>query len=293
MSTQLVTIGGSRIAAANGIGPKSAITLAAEMLHLPGFEPVETEAMRLGKVFERHVADYAVEQGYDFLPAPDVTLHLPSAKWAVGRLDGYTTVDEYAWVGEVKVTNGYGWPKDGVPDHYEAQGQWYCMLTGLPGTRFFCLIGGTRFAVYDYPRNDKIIGQLFKGGDAFRRLVKRAKLPEPDGSDDAHATIRKLHPDSNAGEAVRATGELAKDLERARALHYSRDETKRQYDEVCQRIQLAMGTAEILVDKYDQVAATFKHNVSNRFNRAAFDNDHPGMYAEYTEPKGERRFLLK
>jgi len=293
--TPLLTLGGSEIAAACGVDPfVSPLTLGARKLGLIP-EQEETEAMRLGKRLEPVVAELAAERGYEVMPAPAETLRDRHHNWATGRPDGFTVAHGERAVAELKtvgqLAHREGWNGE-PPLHYQAQGQWYMMLTGLRWCVFGVLVGGQRFVTYEIERDNSALGSMLVSGEDFLKLLRRGKLPAPTGTDSDHATIRLLHPEAAQGKVIRAdreTWELVKEL---RARRQQRETVKHQDAELQQLIEAYMGDAEHLISPHDEEVAHFSNVQSRRVDTPAFKAAHPNIAEEFTKVTTTRRFTL-
>lgn len=281
------TLGGSEIAAACGIDPYcSALELSARKLgRIP--PPPETEAMRMGKLLQTFIAELTP----DLMPAPDETLTDPERAWCVGRPDGYLPEHGVRVVAEIKATHGYGWPRDGVPLHYQAQGQWYCHLTGLPAVTFIVL-RGLHLQRWTYERDERAIDYLLTAGEAFVRLLRRGRLAEADRSDSARATVLQLFPASVPAKVYRLSRDEWALVRELRARREQLAAIEAQVQELESRLKLAMGDAETAISPHDTAALHWRTVQARRMDTAALRAERPEIAAQYEKVTTTRRFTL-
>ena len=292
MSASAVTVGGSEIGAVCGLDPWcDPTTLAARKLGLIPAQP-ETEAMLLGTRLEPLVAELASERGYPLLPAEKLTD--PERPWCVGTPDGTTLIGNVAAVAELKTVGVYAhrdWD-DLPPLRYQAQCQWYMHLTGLSAAVVVALVGGQRVGVYHLERDDTAIVALLDAGEQFVDVVRRGKLPEPDGSDSARSTLGRLHPAQTTGAVVRAG---RAEMEAYRALldvRQAEERIKAQKQALENTLKAYIGDAETLVAADDAPLVHWRAVASGRLDGSALRRDHPDIHAEYSQSTTTRRFTV-
>jgi len=290
-----VTLGGSDIGAVCGLNPyRSARRVSAELLGLIEPRP-ETEAARLGKWLEPHIAALASEQGYAALPAPADGLADAHRTWVVGHPDAFTVVAGERAVLELKNVGAnvarHEW-QDETPLYVQMQLQWYLHLTGLRRYLVAALIGGSRFCTYAGERHEEAIGYMLDYGKAFVALVRRGQLAEPDGSEDAAAVTRELWPEAQPGKVLRATGPLWQKVQEARERKWRRDVCERQWKAAQAELEAAMEDAEVLISPHDDEVARFRTVVSHPMDTKALRAALPHIADEYTTEKVYRRFDL-
>jgi len=288
-------IGGSEAASACGVDPfRSRIMLWAEKTGR--VERPETEAMKWGKLLEPVVFAELERQGFDVMPAPDVEWSLATHQWMSGHPDGFVGIDGEGGVLEIKtgsVFAGHDWTSDaGAPLPYLVQVHHYMLLTGKQVGMLACLIGGQRLEVRIVERDAEVVGAMLDLQEDFLQYVRTDRPPPPDGSKSAADAIRALHPISN-GKTIRldkATWEACKEL-KARKEQIA--VVKRQADELQQRIELAMGDAEVAISPFDTTAAKWATREVTRIDTTALKAARPEIASEFAVTKPERRFTLE
>ena len=288
-------IGGSEAASACGVDPfRSRIMLWAEKTGR--IERPATEAMRWGKLLEPVVFAELERQGFDVMPAPDVEWTSDELSWMVGHVDGFVDVNGERGVLEIKTANvfaAHDWASDaGAPLPYLVQVHHYMELTGCRVALLACLVGGQRLELRTVEYDDKTAALVAAHEANFLLYLRRDSPPPPDGSTSAKDAIHALHPTSN-GKTIRldkATWEACKEL---RARKEQAATIKRQADELQQRIELAMGDAEVAVSPFDTTAAKWTGREVTRIDTKALKAAHPEIAAKFAVTKTERRFTLE
>ena len=171
----------------------------------------ETPRQTIGHELEPVIARLFHRETGLYVAGEQASVRHRRARWARGFVDGF--VFEYEWdrdsdldgcLGgfEAKTDGRFGWP-DGVPVNYQAQAQWYMLITGQPRWWFGVLFAGFRFEVFvlDADRADQ--GLLARrAGQLWHRHVLTGEPPPVDGSDATADTLRQLYPEHVAGETV-------------------------------------------------------------------------------------------
>jgi putative phage-type endonuclease len=288
-------IGGSEAASACGVDPfRSRIMLWAEKTGR--VERPETEAMKWGRLLEPVVFQELERQGFDVMPAPDVEWSHDDRRWMVGHVDGFVDVDGVRGVLEIKTTSAYNnhdWhTASGAPLPYIVQCHHYMVLTGCDVALLACLVGGQRLELRTVPFDSETMDYVAVLEDRFLKYVRTDRPPPPDGSKSAAEAIRALHPAAN-GKTIRldkATWEACKELKARKEQIVT---VKRQADELQQRIELALGDAEVAVSPFDTTAAKWASREVTRIDTTALKAARPEIASEFAVTKPERRFTLE
>ena len=288
-------IGGSEAASACGVDPfRSRIMLWAEKTGR--IERPETEAMKWGKLLEPVVFQELERQGFDVMPAPADGFVLDAAPWLIGHPDGFLDLDGVRAVLEIKtgsVFAGHDWQSEsGAPLPYLVQVHHYMAVTSTERALLACLVGGQRLELRTVYADEVVIQTMLDRYEDFRQYVRTDTPPPPDGSRSAADAIRALHPSSN-GKTIRldkATWEACKELKARKEQIVT---VKRQADELQQRIELAMGAAEVAISPYDTTAAKWTAREVTRIDTTALKAARPEIASEFAVTKPERRFTLE
>lgn len=141
------------------------------------------------------------------------------------------------------------WGVDGsdeVPGHYYSQVQHYLILTGLAIADLVTLVGGRELHVHTIPASPEFQEALLDEEAAFWKLVQTGEPPDPDGSESAGATLRRMFPRVMREEVV-ATPEVTAYADAYIDAKRRRDEAQAEMDHDAQLMQRFMGARERLV----------------------------------------------
>jgi predicted phage-related endonuclease len=288
-----VTIGGSEAAAVLGCDPfLSATMVAARKLGLAPPQR-ESEAMRLGTASQAWHASLLEADGYQVLPAPTTAFERPDLEWWRGHLDAFCDVRLERGVLELKARgvapDERTWLRDQV------QALHYLACTGLDVALVSVLhggYGGWQRSERVVVRDDAALELMTEAYVHFRAMVRRGRLPEPDGSDSAREFYRnhKLEP----GKVVRLSRAGHGHVKAAR-FHAEREKWhKAEAERHWQDVQHEMGNATHALSPLDDaVLAEWSDETYSYFDRKALKAAHPAIEAEFSERRPRRRWLVK
>ena len=290
-----LTIGGSEAAAACGVDPhRSRIMLWAEKTGRA--EVVKTEAMKWGRILEPVVRDELTARGFEITTLPFTEWTHDARPWLTGHPDGFVMLDGDQAVLEIKTGSAFtshDWANEiGAPVPALMQVHHYMELTGLHRGLLACLVGGQRLELRTVVRDQAVIDAMLSREEKFLGYVRSDTPPPPDGTDSARDALRALHPVSD-GSTVRLDSDTYGDVRRLRLLREQRAEIERQETELTQRIQLAMGDAEIAVSPFDTPAAKWANVNRTQLDTKALRAERPDVYAEFAALKSTRRFTVE
>lgn len=193
---------------------------------------------------------------------------------------------------ECKTTMAYG-PKDfengNCPANYYWQCQQYMAVMGFDRMYLAVLTNYNQFIYTIILRDDEAIERLIKAEcDFWNDHILTEIPPEVDGSDATTDALKELYPESN-GETIEADVDM--DIE----LYLQADAEIKKWEErkkmAQQRVIEKLGSAECGVGRFYQ--ATYKSQVTNRFDSTRFKKEHPDMAAQYNKVSESRRFTIK
>lgn len=288
-----VRIGGSDAAAAAGVDPyRSRVMLWAEKTGR--IARPESDAMRWGKLIEPLIFAELRERGYGVVPSLDADLRDDVRPWLGGTPDGGVIDAEGIALLEVKTSGHWGasaWADGAVPVAYVCQVQHYLHLTGLDRALLAVLLEGQRLELRTLHRDDALIGLLLEREAEFVEYVTADRMPPPDGSDSAREAVRTVFAESD-GRTVRFTPEQAAAVRELRRRKEQSAIVARQIAALEQRIQAAMGTAEVAIGPHDEPLARWKPTTARRVDVTAFKAQRPEMAELFTTETTNRRFTL-
>lgn len=288
-------IGGSEAAAACGVDPyRSRVMLWAEKTGR--LERPDTEAMHFGRLLEPVVFAELERRGFELMPAPADEWTHSDAYFMVCHPDGFVALEGERGLLEIKTAGhfaGHDWSSDaGAPLAYQVQAHHNMEVTGCDVCLLACLVAGQRLELRTVRRDREVIAAMVELEAEFREYLIADTPPPPDGSSSAHDAIRAMYPESS-GKTVRldrATWDAVLEL---RARKDQLATVKAQVAELQQRIELAMGDAELAVSPFDTPAAKWPTIQQTRLDTTALKAARPEVYAEFAATRPIRRFTLE
>jgi putative phage-type endonuclease len=255
-------IGGSEISAIMNRNPwESPLSI---YLQKQGLAPEkeQNEAMYFGTLFEPLVADEFARRSGMRIKQVDRILQHPTYDFMIANIDRLIMDDDIGdGILECKNVNGFKtseW-KDGCPEHYRMQLQWYLGITGLEHGYIATILGGQKFIYHYIPRDEALIEQMFEAATDFWFNHVEPMIPPPVTEKDAD-TLSGLYPEHEDGtilNLIEADEWLIAGLRVSRkALKEAQDWEKLS----CNRIKERMGTSEKLLLNGEMIA-TWKTNV--------------------------------
>jgi putative phage-type endonuclease len=286
------TIGGSEAASACGLDPfRSRVMLWAEKTGRA--ERETSEAMRWGTLLEPVIVDELREQGeeiiYPLPPEPVIRDFL------TGHPDGYVVGGPMPLLLEVKTAGPWArheWVDGQAPAAYIVQVQHYLHLTALDEALVAVLLAGQHLETRIVERDDALIAAMLDAEREFWGYLHTDTPPPPDGSDSATQAIRALHPEAVPGKVYRLTGDEWQAFRDLRLWEEAKAKAEDRCAELRQRVQLAMGDAEVAISPGDAEVAKWA-NVSRRaVDVARLKQAAPHVAETYTKETTTRRFTL-
>lgn len=303
-------IGGSDISAIIGMSPYATAYDIYQSKTQPLTDEDMSEFAYWGTVLEDTVArEFAKRSGLKIQNVNFLMRH-PEHRWAIANIDraiinpnikgnvrfkdGKLTTDQIL---EIKTASEYvskNWgleDSDEVPDQYQCQAQWYMGVTGTQVCYMAVLIGGNKYRPYRIDRHQDVIEFLFDTAESFWNDNVLAGV-EPDATtlQNAKDKYPRHNPDTTLD--VELDSETAKALEHYEALKAQEKELKSaisaaQADLICQ-----IQNNEALAINGD-VVATYKTQISKRFDSSRLKKDMPELVEQYTKSTESRVMRVK
>lgn len=303
-------IGGSDIAAIIGVSPYAT----AYDIYQSKTQPLSDEDMNefayWGTVLEDTVArEFSKRSGLKIQNVNYLMRH-PTHRFAIANIDravvnrdiagnvrykdGKLTTDQIVEIKTASEYVGKNWgdeDSDEVPDQYQCQAQWYMGVTGVDVCHMAVLIGGNKYRQYKIERNQDLIDVLFETAHDFWHNNVLAGI-EPDATTLQNAKDKYPCHDPDTTLDVELDSEAAKAFEHYESLKAQEKELKTaitaaQTDLICQ----IQNNETLAID--GEVVATYKTQVSNRFDSKSFKTDMPELAERYTKQSESRVMRVK
>lgn len=245
-------IGGSDVASIVGLSRHgSPYTVWARLVGL--LPPSEsTQRQVIGQELEGAIARLFHRETGLHVASEQMPVRHQRRRWARGFIDGLVfdgDVDEpcidLALGGfEAKTDGRFGW-SDGVPVDYQAQAQWYMLITGLERWWFGVLFAGFRFQTFEL-KADRADQRLlaYRAARLWYRHVLTGVPPPIDGSDATSDALRAIHPNHVEGETAELDGLADIIIERFDLKEVEAD-TKARLKVIDNTIRERLGDAEV------------------------------------------------
>jgi predicted phage-related endonuclease len=234
----------------------------------------------------------------------------PEHRWAIANIDraiinrdvsgnvrfkdGRLTTDQIVEIKTASEYVGKNWgneDSDEVPDQYQCQAQWYMGVTGVDVCHMAVLIGGNKYRQYKIERHQDFIDYLFEAAESFWNDNVLAGV-EPDATtlQNAKDKYPRHNPDTTLD--VEPDSETAKVFEHYESLKAQEKEVKAalelaQTDLICQ----IQNNEALAID--GEVVATYKVQVSNRFDSSRLKKDMPELAEKYVKQSESRVMRVK
>lgn len=292
-----LTLGGSRVANAIGLGWSSPIRVAGELLGVRGFEPREdTEAMRLGRRLQQVIFAELNDSGYPCVEyaghstgEPPVQIGPePGRPYLIGHPDGVGIRD---LDGAVIETKAQAYPHGDMSARiqtlvYEHLGDY--------STGYLATLANLRVEVEEIPRDEESIGRILALTDRFWEYVQAGQLPPPTGHHDDRAALTTAYP-GEAGRKIRET-RAVREARRELAMLNAQDgkhgvRTHRKAF-LAGVVQAHMGDAVEMLDKDGKTVAKWTPTTTRRMDTDAIRKAYPDLADAHTTETHSRRLTV-
>lgn len=287
-------IGGSDIAGIIGVSPYTTPwQVYVDKIGLAPLDDEGTEAMRWGHVLERTILDEWEYQSGRFASWRGVMARHDDHDWMFATFDALETErfieaggeswsSVSQWISdtviqpiEVKVSSDFGWP-EGIPLHYQAQGQWQMMVSGHDSMIFVVLHNGRRLEVYDLFADPDDQAALLRAGRQFWKAYVETETPPVATAADnpAMADVWPQHVD----DKVEIDADVVAELVTVRAEIKTLTERK---DGLEARLKEALETAAVGTIEGEK-AVSWKTQANNRPDTKRLKEEYPDVWREIT-----------
>jgi putative phage-type endonuclease len=286
-------IGGSDAAAIAGLSKwKSPVAVYLEKIGQAPKEEVKSEAAYFGTKLEDFVAkEFSKRTGFKvrrknaMLQHPDYPFILANVdRLIIGKKEGL----------ECKIASEYlkqEWEDEEVPTQYLVQCQHYMAVTGYQAWWIAVLIGGNKFVYKKIERDQELIKQLIEiETDFWNKHVLLKEPPLFDGSQASTDLLSHMYP-KGIDEEIELPESVNRLLEDYQSAKQAKAEAISKVKKIENQIKAMLGEYERGVTKEHVV--TWRNVQTNRFDKRAFEKDHPELLKKYTKIDSYRRFSFK
>ena len=252
----------------------------------------ETEVMRQGSDLEEYVARRWVEATGKKVRRRNYIFRNTDYPHSIADIDR-EVIGENAGL-ECKTTSLYNksdFENGEIPPTYYVQCQHYMAVMGYDRMYLAVLVLSKAFYHFCIERDNSEIAALMEKEAAWwEEYVTGDSVPEPDGSDGDDALIRDRFPDSDGGEVF--LGTRTQDFEELSELDRQIKDLTVRRDACKQAIMQDMGEAS-KASALNGWTATWKQQLTTRFDSKALKTDHPELYQKYARVSDTRVFRYK
>lgn len=252
----------------------------------------ETEVMRQGSDLEEYVARRWMEATGKKVRRRNYIFRNTDYPHSIADIDR-EVVGENAGL-ECKTTSLYNksdFENGEIPPTYYVQCQHYMAVMGYDRMYLAVLVLSKAFYHFCIERdNGEIAALMEKEAAWWEEYVTGDSVPEPDGSDGDDALIRDRFPDSDGGEVF--LGMRTQDFEELSELDRQIKDLTVRRDACKQAIMQDMGEAS-KASALNGWTATWKQQLTTRFDSKALKADHPELYQKYARASDTRVFRYK
>jgi putative phage-type endonuclease len=177
---------------------------------------------------------------------------------------------------------------DAIPLVYLLQITHQMIVTGLRVADVPVLIGGSDYRVYTVMFDQELADLLIDRERAFWTYVETRTPPDIKSIADSIARWP-----IDTGKTIVATPEVADAVYQLRVLDGEQQKLDAARDALQLAVRTCMADASVLTDTAGMVLATWKAQTRRWFQQKEFRAAHPELYAEFSEQKTTRVFLVK
>jgi len=226
------------------------------------------------------------------------TLRHPKYPWMLANIDarikGENAILECKTAGQFMAKE---WSKEGgdaLPEAYMLQCAHYAEVCDVDIVYVAVLIGGNDFRMYHYVRNHEIGKAIIDAEKRFWNDCVISKVPPM--AVNLEDSLRLWGHICN-GSSIEGDESIAKTIQEIAELKSSfKDQLNCIQEQINKKILVIheyMKDAETLNDTYGNTLATWKNQMTNRFDLREFKEDNPDIYNKYIKQTHNRIFKIK
>jgi predicted phage-related endonuclease len=256
--------------------------------------PEIQESMDMGTFFEEHIANYAAKKYKLKIRRSNKAFIHPKLSNFIchpdriicGKIDGLRVGMEIKLV--QPFSPGWGEPDtDEVPDDYLLQCEGYIACEVCDVVWLF-VMKGNRIIRYIITKDEALVKVIEDAVEDFTTLVASGKVLEPD----TYELVCKKYNHADQEKTIKADDDMVCTFNEYKEIELNSKQLKDKLDKIKGEIALYMKENYRLEDAIGNKLVIFANSNSSSFNKKLFEEDHPGMYAEYTDKKITRRMTF-
>lgn len=285
-------IGGSDAAAILGVSPwRTALDVYMDKVN--GKEPVDPSKAKIfqrGKRMEPYIIDLFSEETGLTIVRRGCRYQDPEYPFICAEIDAEAESGENIEIKTVHPFASKEWgamDSDDIPVYYAAQAMHGLMVTGKQVCIFGAMIGMDDFRTYRVERDEDVIKSLRQKEIDFWNMMEQRIPPEPTTLSDAERLFRK-----DLGTAVEADETALDAIIHLKDLKSQKRELESEIEEFEAKLKIAMRDASVITMS-GQPLATWKCQVTNRFDQKGFQAAHPALFDQFKRPSESRVLRLK
>lgn len=286
-------IGGSDAAAILGLSPWKT-TLDVYLDKVVGKnEEVDASKAKIfarGKRMEPYIIDLFAEETGLVIARRGCRYQHPEYPFLCAEIDAEAESGENIEIKTVHPFASKDWgimDTDDIPVYYAAQAMHGLMVTGKQVCIFGAMIGMDDFRTYRVDRDEDVIASLRQKEIDFWNMVQSRTPPEPQTTSDAERLFKK-----DNGSTVEADENAIETILTLKELKAQKKELEAAIDGEEAKLKIAMKDASIITMSGNPLA-TWKCQVTNRFNQKEFQEAHPALFEQFKRQSESRVLRIK
>lgn len=245
-------------------------------------EKLATEAMRMGKRIENFILDLWEEETGEIAGKRGTLWRHPVHEGMMATVDAIAPTREAV----VEAKNDASWSWDEIPLHYQAQGQWQMLVTGLGKVEFAVLHRGNKLKIYLLDADAEDQGFLAAAAARFWTMHVEPKIAPPvEAGDNRHlAAVWPFHSEAR----VEVEGGLVKELI---AVRNNLDQLERRKDELEATLKTTLAEAEVGTVEGER-AISWRTQTHSDLDRLSLREEMPEIYDKFVVKSTRRVFRV-
>jgi putative phage-type endonuclease len=260
-------------------------------------EYITSPAMEMGKKLESFVINEYQENTGNKCRSTSKLIKSKTYPWLIGHIDAF--VLQKPLLLEAKTTRFFDneWGEAGtdqIPKEYLIQCAHYCLVCSefkqLQGCDIAALGSTSDFRIYHYERNLKLEQKIIELTYNFWFEHVKKNEPPPVTSKD---NISQVYSMANKESIIIADNDLLEVIDKLKSIKEQEKLLTDTKKELENKIKMAMGNNDTLLDIAGKLLATWKNSEVKHFNTDHLKYENPELYNKYLGKNTSRRFTLR